>query len=206
VDSGFARADVAEGIEAPFRRRGLPKDISPAQAEELMESQVGNAPLRDRAILELLYGTGVRAAEVVGTNLDDVDFPTQTMRVRGKGNKERIVVFGEPCAAALSDYISSERGPGDALFTGQSGKRISARTIQRIIERRRGLVGLSDDATPHSLRHSFATHLLNGGADLKTVQQLLGHESLTTTQVYTHVSVERLRDVVAKKHPKGRRK
>lgn len=197
--------DPALGIEAPIKRSKLPKDLSPEQAEQLVETYLGKTPLRDRAILELLYGAGLRAAEVVAIDTHDFDFAEKTLRVRGKGRKERIVVFGEPAAEAIQSYMDSEReaSQSPALFTGEKG-RLSTRTVQRIVERRRALAGLPHDASPHSLRHSFATHLLNAGADLKTVQQLLGHASLGTTEVYTGVSIERLREVVAKKHPRGR--
>ncbi|MDQ2985603.1 MAG: tyrosine recombinase XerC [Armatimonadota bacterium] len=205
VETGILGSDPAIGIEAPITRSRLPKDLSPEQTELLVECALGKTPLRDRAVLELLYGAGLRAAEVVAIDLRDFDFGARTLMVRGKGRKERVVVFGEPAAEAIDHYMRSERpGDGEALFVGESGGRLSTRTIQRIVERRRALAGLPVDATPHSLRHSFATHLLNGGADLKTVQQLLGHESLGTTEVYTSISIERLREVVAKKHPRGR--
>lgn len=205
IEVGLLGADPAVAIEAPIKRTRLPKDLSPGQAMELMEVEVGKAPLRDQAILELLYGAGLRASEVVGIQLNDVDLGSRTVRVRGKGRKDRIVVFGEPAGDAIERYIEGERPlEGGSLFVGAAGKSLSTRTVQRIVERRRALAGLPNDASPHSLRHSFATHMLTGGADLKTVQQLLGHESLGTTQVYTSVSIERLRDVVAKKHPRGK--
>lgn len=197
--------DPALAIEAPIKRSRLPKDLSPEQTKQLVEAYLGRSPLRDRAILELLYGAGLRAAEVVAIDIADFDFSAKTLLVRGKGRKERVVVFGEPAVDAIQGYVNGERPPTDspALFVSEIG-RLSTRTVQRIVERRRGLAGLPHDASPHSLRHSFATHLLNGGADLKTVQQLLGHESLGTTEVYASVSIERLREVVAKKHPRGR--
>jgi integrase/recombinase XerC len=205
VDVGVLSTDPTAGIEAPIKRTRLPKDLSPEQAFDLLESDLGKSPKRDRAVLELLYGAGLRASEVVGIDLRDLDPASQTLAVRGKGRKERMVVYGEPAADALDAYIQSERRQGgEALFVNSKGGRLTSRTVQRIVERRRALVGLPADASPHSLRHSFATHLLTGGADLKTVQQLLGHESLGTTQVYTSVSIERLRDVVAKKHPRGK--
>jgi integrase/recombinase XerC len=148
---------------------------------------------------------------VVGLNLGDVDLRERVVRVRGKGNKERLAVFGEPCERALRAYLASERSqgagaePSDPLFVNDKGKRLSVRSLQRVVERRRKALGFSESVTPHTLRHSFATHLLTGGADLRTVQQLLGHESLATTQVYTHVSIERLREVIARRHPRGRR-
>jgi len=197
--------DPAIGIEAPIKRSKLPKDLSPEQTAQLIETYLGKSPLRDRAVLELLYGAGLRAAEVVAIDIRDFDFGDRSLLVRGKGRKERLVIFGEPAAEAIQSYISNERPALDssALFATEKG-RLTTRTVQRIVERRRALAGLPHDASPHSLRHSFATHLLNGGADLKTVQQLLGHASLGTTEVYTGVSIERLREVVAKKHPRGR--
>jgi len=198
-------ADPALAIEAPIKRFKLPKDLSPEQTSQLIETYLGKSPLRDRAILELLYGAGLRAAEVVAIDLADIDFTDNSIRVSGKGRKERIVVFGQFAADAIRNFVSEERGESSspALFVGSKG-RITTRTVQRVVERRRALADLPQDASPHSLRHSFATHLLNGGADLKTVQQLLGHSSLGTTEVYTAVSIERLREVVAKKHPRGR--
>jgi site-specific recombinase XerD len=206
MKAGLAESDPTIGVEAPIRRRALPRDIPPEKVSELLELELGKTPLRDQAMLELLYGAGLRASELVGANLSDLDLREKTLFVRGKGRKERIALFGGKCEAALKAYLQSERPPGgEALFLNERCKRISARTVQRTVERRRELVGIPKEATPHSLRHSFATHLLNGGADLKTVQQLLGHENLATTQVYTHVSIERLREVVAERHPHGRR-
>ncbi len=207
---GLSPKDPTLGLEAPYRRKSLPKDLTPQQVERLITFSLGKTPLRDQAILELLYGAGLRAGEVVSLNLGSVDLRERLVRVRGKGNKERVVVFGEPCEKALREYLASERSSGASrdpsapLFVNEKGKRLSQRSIQRIVERRRRALGFSEDVTPHTLRHSFATHLLTGGADLKTVQQLLGHESLATTQIYTHVSVERLREVIARRHPRGR--
>lgn len=204
----LAKHDLCAGLEAPIRRKRLPKDISPEQARELIESESGPFTLRNRAILEILYGAGLRASEVVGLNLEDIELKERMASVKGKGRKERIVFYGESCADSIAAYLASERPQTgtSALFVNQKGNRLTQRTIQHIVARRRALVGLSPDVSPHSLRHSFATHMLTGGADLKTVQQLLGHESLETTQVYTHISVERLRKVVASKHPKGKRR
>lgn len=207
LEIGEAQEDPCANLRAPFKRRDLPKDLSPEQAEALVSASIGGNQLRDRAVLELLYGAGLRASEAAKANLADLDFADMTIRVRGKGKKERLALFGGPCRVALEAYIDSERpqAESEALFINERGGRLTTRTIQRIVERRRAAAGLSSDTTPHTLRHSFATHLLTGGADLKTVQQLLGHESLATTQVYTHISVERLREVVAKKHPRGKR-
>ena len=140
-------------------------------------------------------------------NVSDFDFREHSLRVRGKGNKERVALFGEPCAAALRTYVDEERSEpreGDPLFTNPEGGRLTVRTAHRIVKRWSVQAGLPPETSPHTLRHSFATHLLDGGADLKSVQQLLGHESLATTQIYTHVSIERLKDAVEKAHPRAK--
>ncbi len=199
--------DPTESLEAPFRRRNLPKTLSQQQAEALLDQpEFGQTPLRDRALLELGYSAGLRASELVGVNLSDVDLGAMSLNVRGKGNKERVALFGQTCREALVAYADRERvgGEDDALFTNAHGKRLTARTVQNVVKRWALRAGLPPEASPHTLRHSFATHLLDGGADLKTVQQLLGHENLATTQIYTHVSIERLRDAVRKAHPKSR--
>lgn len=230
---GYLELDPTESLEAPFRRKRLPKAVSREQAKDLLDSEAETrTPLRDAALLELMYAAGLRVSEAVGANLTDFDFQDGSLRVRGKGNKERVALFGEPCARALKSYLdgervtpspdspskpgspaSSSRGKakrgadadrsGDPLFTNERGGRISVRTAHRIVKRWALAAGLPPETSPHTLRHSFATHLLDGGADLKSVQQLLGHESLATTQVYTHISIERLKDAVEKAHPRA---
>lgn len=204
---GALEFDPTEGLEAPFRRRPLPKTLNQHQAMALLDqSPVGKTPLRDQAMLELAYATGLRASEIVGLNVKDINFRDLTISVIGKGNKERLVVFGSTCEAAIRAYFSHERvSPveGDPLFTNQKGHRLTTRTLQNVIKKWALAAGLSSEHSPHTLRHSFATHLLDGGADLKVVQQLLGHENLATTQIYTHVSIDRLRETVSKAHPKG---
>lgn len=198
-------SDPTEMLEAPIRRRRLPKALSQHQAEALIEQEPpSKTPLRDRAILELAYAAGLRAAELAGAKPSDLDLKDRSLKVHGKGNKERIALFGEACREAMTEYMENERVDGVALFTNAHGRPITTRTVQNVIKRWARAAGLPDDVTPHTLRHSFATHLLDGGADLKTVQQLLGHENLATTQVYTHVSIERLREAVEKAHPKSR--
>jgi site-specific recombinase XerD len=204
--------DPTEALEAPIRRRRLPKALSQHQAVELLDqADVGKTPLRDRALLEIMYAAGLRASEVVGVNVGDLDFESRVLKVFGKGSKERLTLFGETCGEALQEFIAKERtpaaepGPGEPLFTNDKGKRLTTRTVQNVVKRWALHAGLSPETTPHTLRHSFATHLLDGGADLKSVQQLLGHESLATTQIYTHISVERLRDAVLKAHPRSSR-
>lgn len=204
--AGHLSSDPTENLEAPIRRKRLPKALNQEQAGELLDQgDEGKTPLRDRALLELMYAAGVRASEVVGVNLRDLDLRELTLRVHGKGNKERLVVFGKTCQSALKDYLSGERVEpvnSEALFTNKHGQRITTRTVQNVVKRWARRVGLPPEVSPHTLRHSFATHMLDGGADLKSVQQLLGHESLATTQIYTHISVERLRDAIQKAHPK----
>jgi len=201
-------SDPTAALDAPFRRRPLPKAMSQSQATQLLDQDCPSlTPARDQAILELAYGAGLRASELVGIDLTDLSFSDSSVRVRGKGNKERIAVFGGPCAQAIKGYLEKEREPatsGEPLFTNRQGRRLTTRTVQNIIKRWAKSAGLPPDISPHTLRHSFATHMLDGGADLKTVQQLLGHENLATTQIYTHVSIERLRKSVEDAHPKSR--
>lgn len=206
---GMLEADPTEALEAPIKRRNLPKALSQEQAANLLDQMPsGESPLRDRAILELIYSAGLRVSEAVSIDESDLDFDQCMVRVRGKGNKDRMTLFGKTCASSLQRYAKEERitprGAGNqAFFTGPSGKRLTTRTVQNVIKRWAKGAGLPDTISPHTLRHSFATHLLDGGADLKAVQQLLGHESVSTTQIYTHVSVERLRDAVEKAHPRS---
>ena len=201
-------ADPCEHLEAPIRRKKLPKALSQLNVAELLDQEPqGQTPLRDRALLELMYAAGLRAAETVGVNLTEIDLATQSIRIRGKGNKERIVFFGDAANEAIRNYIELERTHArfeDPLFTNPQGTRLSTRTVQKVVKKWAKRVGLPHDVSPHTLRHSFATHLLDGGADLKSVQQLLGHESLETTQIYTHLSIERLKVTVRKAHPKSK--
>jgi integrase/recombinase XerC len=185
----------------------LPKSLNQPQTTDLLDQQdVGRTPKRDRAILELIYSAGLRSAEAVSLDKQDLNFEDSSIRVIGKGDKERVAFFGSTATSALKDYIAGERvepTKDGALFTNEKGIRLSTRTVQNIVKRWALAVGLPPDTSPHTLRHTFATHLLDGGADLKTVQQLLGHSSLATTQIYTHVSIERLHETVQKAHPKG---
>lgn len=199
--------DPTEALEAPIRRKSLPKALSEEQTGELLDQpEAGRTPRRDRALLELMYAAGLRASEVVGIDLGDVDYAESAVLVRGKGNKERIALFGGACAHALRDYVEQERTTptaGAPLFTNDKGRRLTSRTVQNVVKRWARWAGLSPEVSPHTLRHSFATHLLDHGADLKSVQQLLGHESLATTQIYTHLSIERLRKTVEDAHPRS---
>ncbi len=208
LSTGKISTDPTEALDAPYRRRDIPKALSQQQTEEFLDAATATkTPLRDQAVLELAYAAGLRASELVALDTVSVDLARSEAVVRGKGNKERVVLFGATCAEALTRYLQTERvSPvtGDPLFTNAQGGRLTSRTVQNIVRRFATAAGLPPDVTPHTLRHTFATHLLDGGADLKVVQQLLGHESLATTQIYTHVSIERLRDVVASAHPKSK--
>lgn len=206
--SGVMKADPTEPLEAPFKRKKLPKALTITQATELLDQDAySKFHMRDRAMLELMYAAGLRASELAGANVQDVDLKRGQILIRGKGNKERISLFGSTCRSALKDYLSGERTPPkghDALFTNAWGGRITTRTVQNVVKRWAVQAGLPPETSPHTLRHSFATHLLDRGSDLKTVQQLLGHESLATTQIYTHLSIERLHEVVEKAHPRSK--
>ena len=203
--TGRLSTDPTEPLEAPIQRKRLPKALSQLQASDLLDQPAeGATPFRDQAMLELMYAAGLRAAETVGANSSDLDMKERTLIVRGKGNKQRVTLFGQSCAEALDLYFSKERvnaTTSDPLFTNRYGKRLTTRTVQNIVKRWARRVGLPPEVSPHTLRHSFATHLLDGGADLKSVQQLLGHESLATTQIYTHLSIERLKKTVEDAHP-----
>jgi site-specific recombinase XerD len=179
---------------------------------ELMEAPADDSPLgiRDRAILDLLYSAGVRLSEIAGLDLADVDLAHRTALVRGKGSKERIVIMGQPARMALEAYIHDARGelavkPTPALFLNRYGKRLSRRSIEKLVHRYAILANLPQDVHTHTLRHTFATHLLEGGADLRVVQELLGHASPATTQVYTHVTQSQARKVYLKTHPRARK-
>lgn len=205
--AGVLSYDPTEALEAPIKRKRLPKALNMTQATDLLDHNAQSKfPLRDHAMLELMYAAGLRASELAGANLQDIEMRDQTILIRGKGNKQRISLFGKTCKSALLDYIQGERTPpkeSDPLFTNSYGGRITTRTIQNVVKRWSAQAGLPPETSPHTLRHSFATHLLDRGADLKTVQQLLGHESLATTQIYTHLSIERLHKVVETAHPRS---
>ncbi|MBQ7206986.1 MAG: tyrosine recombinase XerC [Lentisphaeria bacterium] len=168
------------------------------------------AEARDAAMIELIYSGGLRIGEAVGLNLGDVDLNSRVVRVRGKGKKERLAAIGTPCCSALRTYfprrrsVGAERRSDSPLFVNRFGERITARSFQRNLKNYLQTAGLPPDFTPHKLRHSFATHLLDAGADLRSVQEMLGHENLSTTQIYTHVTAERMRQVYKKSHPRAK--
>lgn len=206
---GYLDVDVAQRLATPAVGKHLPTVMSPAKAGELMMNAVSADEahfLRDSAMLEFLYATGTRVAELVGLDIDDIDLSRRTARVTGKGNKQRVVPFGESAAEALEQWLEVGRphlaGDTLAVFVGTRGGRIDPRQVRRVVEKAAQVTG-APGLTPHGLRHSAATHLLEGGADLRVVQELLGHSSLQTTQVYTHVSAQRLKDVYARAHPRA---
>ncbi|GAB3085727.1 tyrosine recombinase XerC [Corynebacterium aquatimens] len=209
---GYIDSDVAARLVTPKNSRHLPEVVSPARASELVQAEINDdehpvEALRDRAMLELLYATGMRVAELVSLDVEDVDVDRRVARVTGKGNKQRVVPFGEDAAEAVRAWRERRgelSGPdaGHALFVGSRGKRIDQRVVRRVVDKASQRTG-DGRLSPHALRHSAATHMLEGGADLRVVQELLGHSSLQTTQIYTHVSTSRLKAVYDQAHPRA---
>lgn len=211
---GVLAANPARLVATPKREKRLPAVLTADDAERLMKSPgAGSAEadavaLRDRAVLETLYSTGVRASELVGMNREDVNRHDGLVRIRGKGRKERVAPIGRRALEALDAYLAEKKKGADAaaVFTGPAGNRLTVRTVQRILENHRKRLGLAQKAGPHTLRHSFATHLLEAGADLRAIQELLGHASLSTTQRYTHVNLDALMESYDKAHPRAKKK
>ena len=208
---GVIRANPASSLSSPKFERRLPTFLNVKQAKEAMEIPMKTAPLslRDRAILELLYGEGLRLSELVNLDLSSVDIHGGTIRVTGKGEKERVMPLGRKAAEALRDYLLARgellgrNGDSDALLLNFRGCRLSGRSVERIVRRYLALVSEAEGLNPHALRHTFATHLLDAGADLRAVKELLGHSSLSTTQIYTHVTVDRLKKIYKQAHPRA---
>lgn len=211
---GLMPTDSGQQLATPRGRRSLPDVLRPDEAVRLVEFEVDAGgdtimDLRDRLALELLYATGVRVSELCGLDLDDVDTARRVIRVMGKGRKERAVPYGIPAARALDRWLADGRPcwvgtqSGTALLLGVRGGRVDPRTVRTLVHRRLASVPGAPDLGPHGLRHSAATHLLEGGADLRSVQELLGHATLATTQIYTHVSIERLRTSYERAHPRA---
>jgi integrase/recombinase XerC len=201
--TGRLPADPARSLRAPAGTGRLPRVLSGSEVSTLLDAPVDTAlDQRDHAVLELLYAAGLRVSELCGLDRANVDLRHRTVTVLGKGNKERRVPIHDEAAEALTTWLEGGRtamdGPGEAVFVNQRSARLGPRDVRRILDRR-----ASSPTHPHALRHTYATHLLNGGADLRVVQELLGHASLTTTQIYTHVSKERLRSVYEETHPRA---
>ena len=213
--TGLIDEDPAVTLVAPRGHRELPAVLRPAQVHEVLSTAAVRADdadpvhLRDVAVLEVMYATGVRVSELVGLDVDSIDWERSAVRVLGKGDKERVTPFGTPARQALEEWLAGGRPrllaptSGHALFLGARGARLDARVVRRMVHQILGLVPEAPDIGPHGLRHSMATHLLEGGADLRSVQEALGHASIGTTQIYTHVSIERLRRSYAQAHPRA---
>ena len=206
---GYIKANPVSGVYTPKLDKKLPVFLDEKEVVRFITAPPKKdiAGLRDRAILETLYSTGMRVSELVGINLKDIDFISGLIKVLGKGRVERLTPVGDKAVSALREYIEARnrRGWGrqTAFFLNRFGNRITDRSIRRIVDKYIRLAAIKERISPHSLRHSFATHLLNSGADLRSVQELLGHKNLSTTQIYTHVSQERLRSVYDKAHPRA---
>ncbi len=205
-------ADPTAHIRPPRKGRTLPKVLGLSEVKRLLDSVAGGDPpdLRDRAILEVMYGCGLRASETIGLEAGSIDLRRGFLRAHGKGSKERIVPLGRQAAAALKRYLRSGRadlakGSDErALFLNQRGGPLTRQGLYKVIQGRARAVGLEERMSPHTLRHSFATHLLSGGCDLRSVQEMLGHADVATTQIYTHLSAQRIKEVYFEAHPRAR--
>jgi integrase/recombinase XerC len=210
---GAIADNPARRVRMPKTRRPLPKVLSVDQVFVLLDTPATPPPpqqVRDQAILELLYASGIRVSELVGLDRTDVDLAAGTLRVRGKGKRERQVFFGKTAALALTAYLQvrqqSPPAPQDAaLFLNHRGTRLSSRGVHLLVKKHSQRTGIPTGTSPHTLRHAFATHLLDSGADLRSIQELLGHQRLSTTQKYVHVSTDRILEVYDKAHPRARR-
>lgn len=206
---GYLRSFPLSGMRGPKRGRKIPIYLEEEEVQSLLSAAKGEdfVRLRDRAILELLYATGMRAAELVNLEVEDLDFGSETVKVRGKGSKERIIPVGSYAVKALTTYLSMRKEKVKpevkALFINRFGGRLSDRSLRKKMNQYLELANIQKAAGPHILRHSFATHLLNRGADIRSIQELLGHERLSTTQVYTHLNTRRLKKIYQATHPRA---
>ena len=208
VRRGALARNVAREVRVPRPPRKLVSFLPIDEATALMDAKAPSAAARarDTAVLELLYATGLRVSELAGLDLDDVDRSQQTVRVLGKGKKERIVPYGRRAAGALAAHLEGRRGGRGPLFENPRGARLSVRSLHTIVRRSAAATGITRRVSPHTLRHTFATHLLDAGADLRVIQELLGHSRLSTTQRYTHVGADQLMRVYDAAHPRARAK
>lgn len=204
--------DPSVHIESPQMERSLPKVLNMQEVETLLDSPKANDHfgIRDKAMLELLYATGIRVSELIGLNMGDVHITMGFIRCVGKGNKERIIPIGKAATTALTHYIQegrkhfvSKKHQDDSFFLNHHGRRLTRQGFWKILKRLAAEAGIEKELTPHTLRHSFATHLLENGADLRAVQEMLGHADISTTQIYTHVTKTRLKDVYSQFHPRA---
>lgn len=213
VREGWVDSNIAKPLRNPRSGRRLPHFLTDEEIGRLLESPPAQTPfgLRDRALLETLYSAGLRVSELVGLSESDLNMEAGLIRVRGKGRKERLCPLGSYAISALKKWLrvrvptkEATRADQDAVFLNRFGRRLTARSVGRMLEKYLKLCGLDQRTSPHTIRHSFATHLLNRGADIRSVQELLGHKSLITTQIYTHVSTTKLREVYESAHPRAR--
>jgi integrase/recombinase XerC len=207
---GTLTSNPADGLRGPRQDRRLPHFLSEDALKKLLDAPPTDTPLglRDRAILETLYSAGLRVSELTRLDLGDLDLNDGVATVRGKGKRERLAMIGPQALTALKEWLAARealprRGKHDAVFLNKNGTRLTSRSVGRLLAKYQALAGLDPDTSPHSLRHSFATHLLDHGADIRSVQELLGHRSLATTQIYTHVTTQRLKDSYQKAHPRA---
>ncbi len=207
---GLVKEDSAESLKAPKIEKKMPEILTTDEVNRLLDQPKGNAPkdLRDRAMLELLYATGIRVSELIALKMSDVNFQVGYIVCRD-AHKERIVPFGTPAKRALTDYVKNARGlmladqNSDVLFTNCSGKPMSRQGFWKLVKYYARKAGITADITPHTLRHSFAAHLVENGADLRSVQEMLGHSDISTTQIYANMTQNKLREVYAKNFPRG---
>ncbi|HLE16776.1 MAG TPA: tyrosine recombinase XerC, partial [Syntrophales bacterium] len=212
---GRVSANPAELVHAPAPEKYIPTVLSVDEILTVLNVEFKDEPLemRDRAIMELFYSTGIRLSELAGLNIEDINFPQRLIKIRGKGRKERIVPVGGPALSSIQSYLKrrdnllkNHPDSDSPLFLNNNGGRLTARSVARVVDRVVQRSGIGRKISPHALRHSFATHMMDAGADLRAIQELLGHESLSTTQKYTSVSISRLMEVYDKAHPKAHRR
>jgi len=205
IREGYLKTNPITSLASPKQEKHLPLFLTEEETTKLITAvqPKDERGLRDRAVLEIFYSTGIRVSELVGLNVQDVDFIGGIIKVLGKGKKERIVPIGEIAIAATRDYLEKRKKQEEALFLNKSGRRITDRGVRNIVGKYIRMASIKRGVSCHTLRHSFATHLLNRGADLRSVQELLGHVNLSTTQIYTHLTTDRLKSVYDKAHPRA---
>ena len=205
VREGLLKTNPMLLVSSPKQDKHLPSFLTEDEVAKLIESALpkDERGLRDRAILETFYSTGMRISEIAGLNIDDIDFIGSVVKVLGKGKKERLAPIGDRAVAAIRNYLERRKKQSETVFLNKNGRRITTRGIRNIVGKYIRLAGIRQGISPHTLRHSFATHLLNRGADLRSVQELLGHANLSTTQVYTHLTTDKLKSVYDKAHPRA---
>ncbi|MBI4972653.1 MAG: tyrosine recombinase XerC [Candidatus Omnitrophica bacterium] len=202
---GYLKDNPTLSLSSPKLEKHLPVFLTEGEVTKLIEAAIpkNELGLRNRAVLETFYSTGMRISELVGLNTDDIDFISGVVKVMGKGKKERLLPIGEHAISAIRHYLERRRKKMRELFLNKNGRRITDRGIRGVVAKYIRLASIRQGVSPHTLRHSFATHLLNRGADLRSVQELLGHANLSTTQIYTHLTTERLKSVYDKAHPRA---